>query len=129
MSVIDQLKKLDEQRAKLLGDAKAEAMEAAEKAVATLNELGFNYRLVSGETTTTRTPRAPREGGGTRRTGVREEVIRVIEEHPDGIGRAAILETMGAKGDKSAEQSISNALAALFKAGNVSRVDGNYKPK
>jgi len=57
MSVLDELKALNEQREKLLGAAKTEALEKAEKAVAELNELGFNYRLVEGAA------RAPRKAG------------------------------------------------------------------
>lgn len=49
MSVLDQLKKLDEQRAKLMADAKAEALAKAEAAVADLNAIGFSYRLVEGD--------------------------------------------------------------------------------
>jgi hypothetical protein len=51
MSVLDELKALDEKRAQLLEDAKKEALDNAEKAVAALNELGFDYRLVEGATT------------------------------------------------------------------------------
>ena len=46
MSVLEELKALDEKRAKLLEGAKAEALEKAQKAIADLNELGFHYRLV-----------------------------------------------------------------------------------
>ncbi len=53
-SVLDQLKALDEQRAKLLDGAKEEALKQAEKAVAQLNELGFDYRLVDGSQTRSR---------------------------------------------------------------------------
>ena len=48
MSVLDKLKALDDQRAKLLEDAKKEALEAVHKAIADLNALGFDYRLVEG---------------------------------------------------------------------------------
>jgi hypothetical protein len=58
-SVLDELKALDEKRAQLLDDAKKEALDKAEKAVAELNELGFNYRLVEGASTA----RAPRKAG------------------------------------------------------------------
>ena len=51
MSVLDKLKALDDQRAKLLDDAKKEALEAAHKAIADLNALGFDYRLVEGGST------------------------------------------------------------------------------
>jgi hypothetical protein len=45
MALIDQLKALDDQRAKLIEDAKGAALEKARKAVAELNELGFRYKL------------------------------------------------------------------------------------
>ena len=51
MSVLDQLKKLDEQRAKLLDGAKEEALGKAKAAIAELNELGFSYKLVQGDGT------------------------------------------------------------------------------
>lgn len=59
MSVLEKLQALDAQRAKLLEDAKKEALDKAEKAVAELNELGFSYRLVEGASTA----RAPRKAG------------------------------------------------------------------
>jgi hypothetical protein len=56
-SVLEKLKALDEQRAELLEGAKKEVLDNAEKAVAELNELGFNFRLVEGATSTARAPR------------------------------------------------------------------------
>jgi hypothetical protein len=60
-TVLEKLKALDAQRAQLLDDAKKEALENAEKAVAELNELGFHYTLTEGASTSTSTPRAPRK--------------------------------------------------------------------
>jgi molybdopterin-guanine dinucleotide biosynthesis protein len=58
MSVLEELKALDKQRAQLLEGAKKEALDKAEKAVAELNELGFDYSLVEGyRTPTSRAPR------------------------------------------------------------------------
>jgi hypothetical protein len=45
---LEKIKALDAQRAQLLDDAKKEALENAEKAVAELNGLGFHYSLVEG---------------------------------------------------------------------------------
>jgi DNA-binding protein H-NS len=59
-SVLEKLKALDAQRAQLLDDAKKEALDNAEKAVAELNELGFHYSLTEGASSTS-TPRAPRK--------------------------------------------------------------------
>jgi len=63
-SVLEQLKKLDEQRAKLLDGAKAEALKKAEEAVAELMELGFSYRLVEGDGPAPK-KRGSRAGAGT----------------------------------------------------------------
>lgn len=64
---------------------------------------------------------------GKRRTGVRDEVLAVVKKHPHGITRGELLRAMGAKGNKSEEQSISNALAALKKMSKVEAKDGRYR--
>ena len=61
-TVLEKLKALDAQRATLLDDAKKEALENAERAVAELNELGFHYTLTEGASTpSASTQRAPRK--------------------------------------------------------------------
>jgi hypothetical protein len=60
-TVLEKLKALDAQRATLLEDAKKEALDNAEKAVAELNELGFHYTLTGGASVSVSTPRAPRK--------------------------------------------------------------------
>jgi hypothetical protein len=57
MSVLEKLQALDAQRAQLLDDAKKEALDKAETAIAELSELGFSYKLVEGASTTARAPR------------------------------------------------------------------------
>jgi len=47
-SPVNRIKELDKERAKLLDSAKKEALTRAEGAVAELNALGFEYRLVNG---------------------------------------------------------------------------------
>lgn len=49
MSMVDQIKALDEQRATLLATAKAAALEKANTAVSDLNALGFSFSLVEVE--------------------------------------------------------------------------------
>ena len=46
LSVLQRLKQLDAERNKLLDEAKKEALQRAEQAVAELNELGFSYQLL-----------------------------------------------------------------------------------
>jgi hypothetical protein len=62
-----------------------------------------------------------------RRGGRREEIIYAIRSDPQGLKRGELLENLGVKGDKSAEMSVSNALTALKKRGEiVRRLDGKY---
>ena len=60
-TVLEKIKALDAQRAQLLEDAKKEALDNAEKAVAELNELGFHYTLTEGASGISIEPRAPRK--------------------------------------------------------------------
>ena len=71
---------------------------------------------------------APSTTGSRRRTGIRQNVLEVVKRHPKGISRADVLQEMGAKGEKRAEQSISNALANLKKQGEVRLDQGQYTP-
>lgn len=72
---------------------------------------------------------AVKEAAGRRgrRGGKREELLSLIAEHPAGLTRADIIAVMEALGDKAATQSISNALAALKKAGRVVQEGKMYK--
>jgi hypothetical protein len=45
-SAAEQIRKLDDQRKKLIEGAKAEAIQNVQKAIDDLNALGFSYRLV-----------------------------------------------------------------------------------
>jgi hypothetical protein len=68
--------------------------------------------------------RQGRAGGGQariRRGSRREGLITLIRENASGLTRGEILERMGLKGDKSGEMSVSNALTALTKVGQVLR--------
>ena len=62
-----------------------------------------------------------------RRSSRRNEIVRIIGgSGGDGIGRAGIILALKVKGNKSAEQSVSNTLSALKKAGEVRHADGKY---
>jgi hypothetical protein len=66
-SVLDKLKALDEQRSKLLDDAKKEALDRAENAVADLNDLGFHYTLTEGASASRGPRKASTTGQATKR--------------------------------------------------------------
>ncbi len=119
MSVFDEIEKLEKQRDALLAQAKDDALTKATEAVATLQRLGFNYKLIEEGASSTSI-------GGARRTGVRSDVLNAVKAAENGVSRADLLEAMSAKGDKRAEQSISNALANLKKSGQINLNDGIY---
>lgn len=121
MSVIDKIMELEAQKQALLGEAKGELVTQAEKAIADLNNLGFNFRLIEGSATSTSTT-----SPGGRRTGVAQDVLALVKSAPNGLPRAAILEQMGAV-EKKAQQSISNALSNLKKKGELTAENGVYK--
>ena len=54
-------------------------------------------------------------------------MLAQVKVHPKGITRSEMLIAMNVKGNKSGEQSISNALSALKKAGTITAADGVYK--
>ena len=63
-----------------------------------------------------------------RQKGKRSEVIHLVASFPEGATRAELIEKLQIKGDKAAEQSLSNALAALKKGGQIDQLsDGRYQ--
>ena len=71
--------------------------------------------------------RQPKAAKATRipRGAKREELLSLIEDSPN-LSRGEIIEKLGIKGNKSQEQSISNALATLKKLGTITAKDGKY---
>jgi len=125
MSVIDEIKKLDAKKKSLLTKAKGEALKTAQKAVADLNALGFDYQLVDGSKAPTKRS-VKTTTKRTRRTGMRDEVLKSIKNSDGGLMRKEIIVKLAAS-DKSSQQSVSNALATLKKS-KVIKQDGRvYK--
>ena len=98
MSVLDELKTLDEQRTMLLEGAKAEALQRAEKAIADLNELGFHYSLndESG-----RQQQSSKDGGDIGKTSVVRQ-LKALDKQ-----RAELYEGAKAEALEMAQQAIS----------------------
>jgi hypothetical protein len=65
--------------------------------------------------------RAPRQ------TGKRNEVLKLVEQYPQGVTAGELKDKLGIRGDKQGEQSLSNALSALKKSGQLIQEDGKYK--
>ncbi len=62
-----------------------------------------------------------------RRNSRRDKILEVVSASTDGLTRREVLEALGVKGDKSAEQSVSNALSALKKTRRLISQDGRYQ--
>ena len=78
--------------------------------------------------TATKPTRTRRASTGSRgpRGQRRSQVLEAIQGHEEGLTRGDIIEILGEKGNKSGEQSISNALSALKKADQIDARDGRY---
>lgn len=64
MTILEQLKKLDEQRAKLIEEAKAAAMKKVQEGIDELTALGLEYKLTAIEDVAPAKKRGSREGAG-----------------------------------------------------------------
>lgn len=105
-----QMKTLDAQAAKLQIELNAiAAYESAKEGRTTLKK-SKNLRRTS-----------------TPQQGIRKIVLDIIASSGEGIKRGALLEQSGAKGDKTKEQSITNAASALKRKGFITLVNGLYK--
>lgn len=80
----------------------------------------------TGKQSSAQPPRAAGRRQG-RRGSRRDALLQLIGDNPEGLTRGEILERMGLKGDKSGEMSVSNALTALTKRNQVSRMGGKYR--
>ena len=72
--------------------------------------------------------RAPVRRAPGRRGEKRQAVLDLVRQNPEGLSRGEILVQMGVKGNRSAEQSVSNALSALKKTEKLDSRDGKYVP-
>ena len=120
MSAVEKYRALLSEAEALKESAKKEALDIISAGINALNELGFTYHLT--EASTKAVPRS----SGTRRTGIREEVLAVVKKAPSGIASASIQSAMGAS-DKQAKQAVANALSALKREGKITQDGKLYK--
>lgn len=119
---------IDAERARI-ESAKAELLQDRRLIDERLANLNDEMRAVEayeaakfGKRAKAATARAPRARYGSRRA----EILNVIANAPAGIGRGGILEMLDIKGDKSGEMSVSNALTALKRSGQIVSEGGKY---
>lgn len=65
-------------------------------------------------------------GSRSSRGSRQNDIMGVLGKHTAGVTRGDIIDALGAKGNKSAEQSISNALSNMKKANKITLTDGKY---
>lgn len=82
------------------------------------------YTNVKGTKSAPAPKRTPRRRRKARRGEKRQAVFDVIKEHPEGLTRGEVLQLIGVNGDKSGEQSVSNALSALSNTSSSADVSG-----
>jgi hypothetical protein len=118
---------IEEERARIKGAIKAAKArrQEAEQEIAQLEgqiaAIAAYDAALKGKKAVTE-PRAPRGRRGEKR----QAILDLVAQHPDGITRHELIDEMHAHGDKAAEQSISNALSALKKAGQLAQEGKRY---
>lgn len=106
-------------------DAELAAIEAYESA--TTAPAPRKRRARKTDASASATPAPAKRTRRRRRVSRRAEIVAAIASFgAAGAGRADIIRRLDVKGDKSAEQSVSNALANLKKSGAVAHGDGKY---
>jgi hypothetical protein len=117
ISEIDQqIAKLEAEKQSIIGAKINEILSGVEEGIKELNTLGHSCKLTVSSTASRR---------GSRRTGIRKQVLDTVKAAQKGINRADLLSKLDAS-HKSAQQSVSNALAALKKDGKIDAKDGVY---
>jgi hypothetical protein len=117
---------------KAMAEKEAERLTAAirdaEKRRAVIDDEIAGYQrekkaLVAYQNTLTGTKSKAASGKrGSRQDGI----VAVLKGNATGLSRGDILDKLGLKGNKTGEQSISNALNNMKKAGKVTAQDGKY---
>ena len=116
--------RLDEARQEA-NAAKAEIDNELQSIDRELSAINAYERAKTGKLSRAGTKGGRRAGGG-RRGEKRQGILDLIKQHAGGLSRGEILKMLGVKGNKSGEQSVSNALTALKKINQVSSREGKY---
>ena len=118
----ERLSKERDEAAKLLAET-TERLQTLERQLQAIEA----YEKIIGPTSKA-APKKRRQPATRKRNTNRTAAIReAIQNAPDGIDRKGIIEALGCKGDKSAEQAVSNTLANLKKSGAVSHEGRIYR--
>ena len=107
-----------------LKTAKAAALTKRAKVDEEIAAIDTELAAINAYETAKSNGKRPSTKRRARRNGRRAEVLAAVKQHPSGVTRGDLLQAIGVKGDRSKEQSVSNALAALKKSEKLTQ-DGN----
>jgi hypothetical protein len=71
-------------------------------------------------------PKRRQDGKRAGRGEKQAQVLKLVEAAAGGVVRGDLIAKLGVKGNKAGEQSVSNALTALKKAGKIDSTDGKW---
>lgn len=120
--IAQERERLDRQRADVLSK-KADLDNELQSIEREMAAITAYERAKVGKSAASALQSARRNG---RRSGRRQEVLDLLKGSPDGLSRREILERLDVKGERREEQSVSNALSALKKAGQLGQEGGKY---
>ena len=120
----DERQRLLEQLAELSNQMKAIDAQAAKLQIE-LNAIAAYESAKEGKTISKKSTSSRKTS--TPQQGIRKIVLDIIASSPEGIKRSTLLDQSGAKGDKTKEQSITNAASALKRKGFITLENGLYK--
>lgn len=114
--------RLEKQRQTLL-DKKTDIDQQLQEIERQFAAIRAYEQVRAGKHVTAEEPKPSRRG---RRSGRRQEVLGLIKDSEAGQTRGEIIEKLRIKGDRREEQSVSNALSALKRAGQITQDGARY---
>jgi hypothetical protein len=111
------------------GDIESKIGELQSKLAEVDHKLGAidAYETALNGKAPTRMMSRQRQGGNRVGRGEKQaQVLRLVEAAAEGVVRGELIEKLGVKGNKAGEQSVSNALNALKKAGKIDSKNGKW---
>ena len=107
-------------------DALAKKQEAEDQLAAIDTEFGAIAAYEAAKKGKPASAGAEKKRRAPRQSGKRNEILKLVQQYPDGVTAGELKDKLGIRGNKQGEQSVSNALSALKKAGQLTLEGGKY---
>jgi hypothetical protein len=105
-----------------MGELQSQLAEVDHKLVA----IDAYEKALNGKLPAKAMPKRRKDGKRAGRGEKQAQVLKLVEAAAKGVTRGELIASIGVKGSKSGEQSISNALNVLKKAAKISSTDGKW---